>query len=272
MNYVYNAAVLRFMPYRGIGEFVNIGLLISFPQTDRMIFRLEHGGRRIHAFFPELDKEIWKKTLHYLKQEGQLINQIPCDDETVCFDFIAKSANEYFRRLVEPKDGLCTFGPIISGVTGDMNTIADKLFMYYVKRSSLTDFHSREKSLENRFKKTLEEFNLKKLFIEKRIGNETYNVRIPFFNEKLSIRTLDLNRDTTDIYEYGDKWIARLNRLKNIKCLKSPLLFPVIAPENRKCLDAYNDIVTSIEKVWDIQIISAVDTSKLKDCIDRLMA
>lgn len=144
--------------------------------------------------------------------------------------------------------------------------------MYYVRRNFSANFHGREKTLENQFKKTLEEFNLKKQFIEKRIGNETYNVRIPFFNEKLSIRTLDLNRDTTDIYECGDKWVSRLKRLKSIECLKSPLLFPVIAPEGGKSLSAYHDIVTSIKEVWDIEIISVVDICRLKNCIDRLMA
>jgi hypothetical protein len=50
-----NYSVIRFLPYPESGEFVNIGVVVSGPQTGFLDFRIERKKfGRIGKFFPEL--------------------------------------------------------------------------------------------------------------------------------------------------------------------------------------------------------------------------
>jgi hypothetical protein len=54
---IYNASVLRFRPYRDLGEFVNIGVLVCFPQLNYNYLKINKRVSRITGFFPEIDKD-----------------------------------------------------------------------------------------------------------------------------------------------------------------------------------------------------------------------
>src|ERR1051326_8698828 len=72
--YAFNYAPIRFLPYREVGEFVNVGVVVHCPQTTEFGFRLVPVKRtaRVKGFFPELDTKIFKAALQGISRELEL--------------------------------------------------------------------------------------------------------------------------------------------------------------------------------------------------------
>jgi hypothetical protein len=67
---VCNYALVRFLPYRETGEFVNIGVLVYAPEISYFDFRLaERRNRRVRAFFPEVDPAFYAASVESLHRE-----------------------------------------------------------------------------------------------------------------------------------------------------------------------------------------------------------
>src|SRR4051812_2655861 len=68
---VCNYAPVRFLPYREVGEFVNVGVVIHCPQIDLFKYRLVQVRRtgRVKAFFPELDVKLFTAGLQGIERE-----------------------------------------------------------------------------------------------------------------------------------------------------------------------------------------------------------
>src|SRR4051812_18233105 len=97
---VCNYAPVRFLPYREIGEFVNVGVVVHCPQTDHFIYRLVPLKRtgRVTKFFPELDPKLFKAGLQGIARElgrEQGNHRLPSAKGEVVPE-IAKLQTEYF--------------------------------------------------------------------------------------------------------------------------------------------------------------------------------
>src|SRR4051812_4319183 len=66
-----NYAPIRFLPYREIGEFINVGSVVHCPQNDYFGFKTisPRRTRRVTGFFPELDIQIFKAALDGIRRE-----------------------------------------------------------------------------------------------------------------------------------------------------------------------------------------------------------
>jgi len=273
MGYVYNASILRFRPYRDIGEFANVGILLSFPQLDKIIFRLEKRRQRIVGFFPEIDRPLLQNAFQYIEdvfREKSQHNGIHIDSGAVVFDFLSRDACEIFQYLTSVKEGMFVFSDTISGITDNADERMDALFEYYVLRNFQSSDETREKRLEKSFRSTLTNFKLNTKFREGHLGNESYRVKIPFFNEKLSIRTLCLEREkTTEIYECGDQWEARMARLHKLNEIPSRILFPISYPKNpdSKMKNAVSETQEKLAQFDFVKIMPVTETRKVIEFI-----
>lgn len=106
---VCNYAVLRFLPYRETGEFVNVGILVYCPQITHCTFRADdEAEERVSVFFPELSPGVFRTGLHAVKQEITRIR--PLFERPVDTDKALKKTLASFRELTRPKEGLFQFG------------------------------------------------------------------------------------------------------------------------------------------------------------------
>lgn len=259
MKYVYNATILRFRPYRDIGEFVNVGVLVFLPQINHLFFKMEKRQfRRITNFFPEVDREIMKASFRFIERQFQEeTKKLGTDGENgVCvFNFISKETAEIFHRLTSVTEGILIFSDPISGLTDEFHDIGNRIFNQYVCRNFAKLGDTREIRLEKDFKMTLSHLKLHGDFKEGHLGNDEYRVRFPFVNPRLAIRTLSLQREPMEILECGDQWTARLTRLKKMNAIQFPILFPIDYPEGagrakrKNAIDEVNEKLQSFDFV-----------------------
>jgi len=102
-----NFAVVRFLPYRETGEFVNVGVVLFCPEAGYFDLRMETRKQgRVTDFCPELDKNLFRlgrQNFHgELKRVRELLNRDPrrAEDPTRL---------AVFRELVRPRESVFRF-------------------------------------------------------------------------------------------------------------------------------------------------------------------
>lgn len=241
MKLAYNASILRFRPYRDIGEFVNIGVLFCCPQIGQMAFRMERKRSRITSFFPEVQAPFLDNVLDlpqklFPKDFEKDFKKTP--HEAFVFDFVVKDAMETFRHFTNMREGILIFSPQMSGMTEDPWHEPDRLFEYYVQRNFPREEDSKEARLAKAFRQTLQEFHLAKKFRNASIGDVTCKLRIPFFHDRIAIKTVSFDHSITKNYENVDHIGSKLARLKRSDQLPKHLIFPFELP--KKAAEAKN--------------------------------
>lgn len=272
---IYNASVVRFRPYRDLGEFVNVGVFVCFPQLNRNYLKINKRFSRITGFFPEIEKDFLKDLFVFLRNEMSEYlhanNMSNDSNDELYLDFVATDSLIVFRQLTSIKEGMIIFGELLSGITEDKQTKIDELYDYYVMRNFANHKFDREEMLRESFRKTLNSWKLATLFSPGVIGNEDYNVRVPFVNPKLSIKTLSLNRDAIDIYDTGDRWISKLSRLYSLGNFNGKLLFPIqySNDSNNKILNASRDITEALTKFEFVKVLPIIENDKILAYINQ---
>ena len=88
--------------------------------------------------------------------------------------------------------------------------------------------------------------------LRQRVGNDEFHVVLPIVSEakneagivRRAIKPLDLDRkEPTAIYEHGDVWLKRIERLRQVNQLPERMLFTLREPvEGEKRLKACNEV------------------------------
>lgn len=277
-QYIYNASVIRFRPYQDIGEFVNIGILAVFPQFGKFTFKIENRMKRLIGFFPEISKDELHQFYDFMKTRLEAVTERTAKyygkDECFVFDFVAKDVMCLFTLLTSVKEGVFTFGDILTGQTQDVDQLAGVLFEHYVRRNFKNNEISKEERLQSSFQKTLKRFNYAAKFKPEMVGNDLYRIHIPFNNERLAIKTLSFDRETTKIYEHGDNWIAKVHRLRETGNYSVPLLFPIDYPKNGNASaeQAVAEFESGMTKYENVIVVPVADTEKIKWNINRYIS
>lgn len=129
---VCNYAPLRFLPYREVGEFVNVGVVLHSPQTDYFGYRLAPLKRtgRVTRFFPELDAKLFKAALQGIARElARLQGQhrmLPPQEEVA--PEIAKQQMHRFLEVIRRREGLLHFGEAGTLMAASPQEALDELF------------------------------------------------------------------------------------------------------------------------------------------------
>jgi hypothetical protein len=135
---VCNYAPVRFLPYREIGEFVNVGVAVHCPQRDFFGFRLVPLKRigRVRGFFPELDVKIFKAGLAGVARELTRVrtnhHARPITDEIP--SAIARERVLRFQEIIRRRDGLFHFGDAGTLMAETPDEALDHLFGRFVER------------------------------------------------------------------------------------------------------------------------------------------
>jgi len=127
-----NYAVVRFLPYRETGEFVNVGVVLYCREQNFFDIALETQERkRITDFFPELDRGLLTAGRHNFDDELQRVKKLLRADDR---DLDEEMRTGVFRELVRPRESVFRFSDMRTVLAEDPARKLAELFDRYVNR------------------------------------------------------------------------------------------------------------------------------------------
>jgi hypothetical protein len=233
-----NYAVVRFLPYRETGEFVNVGVVLFCPEAGYFDLRMETRKQgRVTDFFPELDKNLFRlgrQNFHgELKRVRELLNRDPRRAED-------PMRLAVFRELVRPRESVFRFSEAATVLAEDPAAKLQELFDHCVNRQFAHGREYQETVMAKRLNEVLRTHELARFYrMNRPVGNDDFHVILPFVSDatngagvaRRAIKPLDLDRDEpTKIYEHGDLWVKRVERLRQVNRLPEGMLFTLREP------------------------------------------
>ncbi len=259
-----NYAVVRFLPYRETGEFVNVGVVLFCREAGFFDIAMETQRRkRITDFFPELDRELFSDGRQTFQSELRRVKTLLCDDAH-------KLDNEMrmgvFRELVRMRESVFRFSEVGTVLSENPAGKLAELFERYVNRQFAKTREYQETVMAHRLTAVLRAHELLRHYrLNQKVGNDEFHVLMPIVSEarnaqgvaRRAIKTLDLDRDeSTKIYDHGDMWIKRVERLRQVNQLPEGLLFTIReAIENEKRIKACRDICDELRR-HDVRVLT----------------
>lgn len=259
-----NFAVLRFRPYRETGEFVNLGVVLSCPAVRFFDFKVEtERSKRVTDFFPELIRSSFSDARARFCGELKRIKTLLADAERMPAE---AELSGVFRDLVRPRESVMRFGEVGTVLTDDPAAMLVELFQRYVNRQFAQAKEYQETVMATRLRDILNAHQLLRRYrMNKKVGNEDFRVLLPIVSNactaagvvRRAMKPLDLDRDEpTKIYEHGDMWIKRVQRLRQIGQLPEGMLFALREPTgSEKRVKAASEIRAELAK-QDVRIVS----------------
>ena len=235
---VCNYALVRFLPYRETGEFVNVGVVLYAPEVSHFDFRLaQKRNRRVRAFFPELNPEIYAAAVDSVARE--------LERQRTQFDSLGglfggeRAVSEgitAFRSMLRRRESLIHYAEPGMRLGMPQETL-DLLFRDYVLRSFARTSEYQETVMRNRLSECLKEWGLRKQYKSNgRIGDDQFHLALPFVHfangrAVAAIKPLDLSRpDSTAVYDHGGQWVQRFARLARRGHLPAKTIVPLQFP------------------------------------------
>ena len=275
---VCNYAPVRFLPYREVGEFINVGVVVHCPQMDYFGYRLVPLKRtgRVKGFFPELDGKIFKAALQGAARElGRLQaahRLLPIQDEVA--PEIAREQVKRFQEVIRRREGILHFGEAGTVLADTPEEALDHLFGRFVERQFAQKREYQEIVMRNRLARMLKDWKLAHYYeTNKKVGDEDFHVIMPFVyfaDNKVAkvIRPLDLNKaEPSDIYHHGGAWVKNMERLKNRSQLPPEVVFTVQVPNLGKRLDAANEICTELRELG-VEPVQFNDLQSIRNAVE----
>lgn len=271
MNLVINYAAVGFRPYLEIGEFLNVGVIAVEAKSRYLAYRLLPAQRtkRIRSAFPEFDISLYRAGLRRLESELAALsietNSWSDDLRSAARNhpaqvdlFSGNEAADLFKQLTRPAASLFFFASRGTRLATDVDEAVDDLYRRYVEHWNLTPIDYEEKKLTRDLRLLLKTERLERYYREVSwVGTSTYHLGIPLAYQPegndvplKAIKPLNLAQATpTRIYMYGDDWIARITRLRNIGKMPPAFLFVVKKPKDAEGHAAASEICDGLEKV-----------------------
>lgn len=226
-------AVVQFVPYRETGEFANAGVVLMCPESGYFGFKLQtRRTKRITDFFDELPRSLYVRAVKAMEDELQRVAGVVAQAPSAGR---AEYLRHVFDSLIHPREALVRFSPSRALMTVDPATELARQFEHCVERAFATPEYV-EKAMEKRIKHLLDGLQLAAPFMPQRVGDDAFYANFPLVQQqgdKLTkvIKPFRLNQDEpVDIYEHGDAWLKKIERLRNRNLLPDDVLFAVKAP------------------------------------------
>jgi len=246
-------AIVHFLPYTETGEFANVGVVVACPTTGFFGYKLEtRRYARYTHFFRDLDKNVYLRAIGAMRDELERIRGLlEHTGEQVIRDA--------FSALTHPREALLRFGETRAVLADDPAQALEQLYGHHVDHDFVT-LEYREHVLEQRVQHLIKGLNLTHPFKEVKIGDDEFVVRFPLVQtiegkHTKIIKPFFLAQDsTTAIYNHGDIWLARLNRLRQRKQLPKQILFTVEAPDttDTKRHKAFDEVCRGLDQLAEV--------------------
>ncbi|WP_411572248.1 DUF3037 domain-containing protein [Vreelandella titanicae] len=251
-----NYAVLRFQPYPDTGEFINLGI-VMLTSDGLFLERVETRARqRVTHFFAKLPRDIFTSArrdfVSELKRVALLANKHQKDRS---FQL------ELFKYLTGPSETMFRFSRPGTFATDDAHQAIDELFNRYVHHDFSQQL-SKEARLTSRVSHWLKSVKDRR-YRERSLGGDLLKVKFPLVWEeegitKQAVKPISFDlEDASSIIEKGDKWEARLRRLKESGQAPVDTVFITHAPETESGARqrAYTEIYRELTGTGLIRIV-----------------
>ena len=246
-------AIVRFLPYPETGEFANVGVVLCCPATGFLGYRIQDRRyARITAFFEHLQGRTYLRATAIMKQELDRVAALLAAQSQPT----PATVRHMFEALVHPREAMIRFSESRALLAEDPATAVDKLFAQYVEYDFVQK-ESHEKDMERRVSELLRPLPLTAPFKPGEVGNDDIHARFPLVQAEegrliKAIKPLYLAQDEPNkIYEHGDRWVAKVQRLRRARLLPEKVLFPLHAPDesDRKRYNAYATIRDDLSRL-----------------------
>jgi len=177
-----NYAVVRFLPYRETGEFVNVGVVLFCRDAGFFDVALEtQRRRRVTDFFPELDRDLFSQGRQTFNQDLRRVKQMLCADDR-------KLENEarltVFRELVRPRESVFRFSEVGTVLADDPAKKLAELFDRFVNRQFAKTKEYQETVMAHRLTEVLRAHQLIRHYrTNQKVGNDDFHVLMPIVSE-----------------------------------------------------------------------------------------
>ena len=262
-----NYAVVRFLPYRETGEFVNVGVVLHCREANFFDVALETQRRqRVTDFFPELDRALFTMGRKTFYEELRRVKKLLQAEEG---KLDAGARTGIFRELVRTRESVFRFSEVGTVLAEEPAAKLAELFDRFVNRQFAQTREYQETVMARRLMDVLRTHEpVGRYRQNKKVGNDEFHVLMPIVSEALNaqgvvrraIKPLDLNRDEpTKIYDHGDAWIKRVERLRQVNQLPEGMLFTVReATTDEKRIRACQKICDELRR-QDVRVLAADD-------------
>jgi hypothetical protein len=121
----YDYAIIRVVPKVERAEFVNVGVIVSCPERDLLLAKIEVDERRLMSLDPTLD----------LKSVQTHLAAIPtiCAGGEQAGPIGRLSQRERFYWLVAPRSTIIQTSPTHTGSAGDLEAVVERLLQTMVR-------------------------------------------------------------------------------------------------------------------------------------------
>lgn len=258
---VCNYATIRFLPYRETGEFVNVGVVAHCPEAGFLDYRmLGKRTRRISAFFPELDLNVFRQARDAMEHELKRQRDDSGDHRRRLFEF---------HTLTSRRESLLHFTPLRTRLIAEEPAAAlEVIYKEQVERSFAQSKEYRDTKLAHRLASLMREWNVYGRFERnKRLGTDEYHVRLPFVrnDDRLAIKPLDLDRsERTEVLNHGDSWVQKARRLGEVGVQLSQLVFPIRFPLKGPKKEAAEEIAQTLQSL-KVEVVPFGDRDRLRE-------
>lgn len=272
-NIAVNYAVLRFCPYVDTAEFVNVGVVAYAPETGAIGYKLDYQvGKRVRAFFPELDLDVFKFHFKRIKDNLEFVAGIDKNPNNQTFLFSAH-IKATFEDIVRTREGVFIFGQVktILVPTG-MDDALNLLVSKYVHRQFAKKREYQEQILEKAVRDNLTKWGYGEEFREERLGDDTYSIKFPFVRTNLVgglvqkvIKPVSFqSKSSTDIFQSADKIISMSRRL--VKGGAMPLNSLILAASGTESSLAFEAVKELTEA--GISVVETANESELRRLVE----
>lgn len=206
---------VTYRPYVETAEFACFGVVLYCEERQKLIYRLADTGgvaRRIHAFFSEIDKKIFRDVVRCAQNDIMHTNDLlwnlnPAVRETA------------FANLIRPREGFIRYGEPMSVMTDDVELELNRQYGHIVERGFVDREGYYEREMRNRVKRYLDERKIKHHVHEFRFADD-YKFQVPFaVGEGDSIRVIKplnfIMKTPVDTTDHWIKWNYRFQQLCN---------------------------------------------------------
>lgn len=252
---------LRFLPYKETGEFVNVGVIVHYPEINLFDFKLAATtNRRVRQFFPELDASVYRAALRTM--EIELNSYRNMDEFSVPARIVSQSEISHglatFRTLLQRREALLHFAAP-GTLLGDPRAAMTELFDRYIERQFARDPSYHESVMRRQLNQWLKQWGLRDQYeTDAVIGDPMFHLKFPFVRKISStavraVKPLDLVRqEPTKVYEHGDLWVQRMRRLEERQCLPTQMIFPVRLPTEENATTAARAVLHDLVKIPNV--------------------
>ena len=241
-------AIVQFMPYSETGEFANVGVVLTCPETGYLDFLLQtRKYGRVTGFFDELAPDVYRTALKIIRDELRRVQHLAA--QLSAASERADHIRHLFNGLTHPREAIVRFGLARPILTQDPAKELARLFDHYVDRAFATPEYL-ENTMARRIQALLGGLNLPAPFKAERIEDEQIHASFPLVQRRDDrivkiIKPFNLSQgEPNGIFDHGDAWLQKIRRMRKRELLPREVLFAVQPPpeEDAKRFSAYQEI------------------------------